>query len=168
MIFIILIWILMVGLACLAVLEEEGGGGLRERKQDACANVQHNKHMLTWLIDRLRPPPARLRPNPRHHNPHHQLLGRPTTPVSQVFFPSFPHHGITLSLEEKSLLSRSQHSLIPPSQKKKIFFPRSKGPGRLTQRPLVPADAQYALAQIRPQEPRHRRAAVCRRLYAAA
>jgi hypothetical protein len=32
--------------------------------------------------DRLRPPPPRLRSHPRHHNPHYQLLGRPTTSVS--------------------------------------------------------------------------------------
>jgi hypothetical protein len=32
--------------------------------------------------DRLRPPPPRLRPHSRHHNPHHQLLGRPTASVS--------------------------------------------------------------------------------------
>jgi hypothetical protein len=53
----------------------------RECRRARVANVSNR---------RLRSPPPRLRPHSRHHNPHHQLLGRPTTSVSLCSFSGFP------------------------------------------------------------------------------
>lgn len=89
---------------------------------------------------RLCPETARVQSHPRHYDPHHQLLGRATTPVS------ISHHPIG-HLSHMGPFSKA-HSSVRAC---------------LTCR--APALTQLARSQIRAQEPRHQRTALRRHLH---
>ena len=123
-IFTILIWISMVCwflvLWGVFVLGYEGED---EEDEEECDDERRNtatmpNSLLTCCSppNRLRPPPPRLRPHPRHHDPHHQLLGRPTTSVSLFICSPLDSGRLHLPLQ---------------TSPEKTTIPFAQGPGRL-------------------------------------